>query len=271
MYSIESFWIAGILLVSMLATIEAGYLFGLRRTKSENESSRAHLNAILGAILGVLALLLGFTFSLSLQRFESRSQAVVDEANAIGTTWLRAQLLPSSVRSDAQDLLRQYVDLRARTAEITLDQEGDLAAELAEAMRIQNALWDHARQAAEADANVVTSGLFIQSLNDLIDSFGRRDAELGRHVPELVLMLLYGTFLMAGLIIGYTAGATGRRASFASYILTGLVVLLVFIIVDLDRPRRGLITVSHKPLTDLQAAVRADPHGTSAAERPKPR
>jgi uncharacterized membrane protein (Fun14 family) len=99
--------------------------------------------------------------------------------------------------------------------------------------------------------------LFIQALNELIDSYGRRDAALGRHVPELVLFLLYGTFLMTGGVVGFAAGVAGHRASIVTYILVILIVVLTFIIVDLDRPRRGLIQVSQSSLIDLGAAIDA--------------
>jgi hypothetical protein len=92
----------------------------------------------------------------------------------------------------------------------------------------------------------------------MFDAYASRDAAVRRHVPEVVLFLLYGTFLMAGSVIGSVAGVSGHRASFATYIMIALVVLLVFIIIDLDRPRRGLIEVDQQPLFDISAAVHAE-------------
>src|SRR6185437_1530653 len=109
--------------------------------------------------------------------------------------------------------------------------------------QVQKQLWRNAKQAVELDASAVKTGLFVQALNDLIDSFGKHDAVLNRHVPEVVLLLLYGTFLMAGAIVGFSSGVAGHRPSLASYILVALIVVLVFLIIDLDRPRRGLIEV----------------------------
>jgi uncharacterized YccA/Bax inhibitor family protein len=123
---------------------------------------------------------------------------------------------------------------------------------------MQSDLWSYARQAASEDPNPVTVGLFVQSVNDLIDNFGRRNAELDRHVPEAVLLLSYGTFLMVGAVIGYSAGVSGHRASFVTYVMVLLVVVLVFIIIDLDRPRRGLIEVSQESLIDLRSAISED-------------
>lgn len=257
LYNIPSTWIAGFLFVSMGLGIEAGYRVGLADRSDENESSRAHIRAVQASLLGTLALLLGFTFSLALQRFDSRSQAVVEEANAIGTAYLRADLLPAEIRDEAKKWLRDYVDLRVRHGKTALDHQRERQAQASQVDRAQQALWRVARQAAEANASPVTSGLFIQALNDMIDAYGKRQAALDRHVPETVLFLLYGTFLMAGMILGYASGVAGHRASFVSYIMTGLIVVLVFIILDLDRPRRGLIEVSQSSLINLQATMKA--------------
>jgi len=258
MYDINTIGIAGILFVSMVVAIEAGYRIGLRFQESADDAAKSHITAIQASLLGILALLLGFTFSLSLQRFDSRSEAVVDEANAIGTAYLRAQLLSDSVRGNVQELLRDYLDQRVRAGTISLAEQAERDVFVARANRIQTALWSYARQAAKEDPNPVTAGLFIQALNELIDAFGKRDAALHRHVPEVVLLLLFGTFLMAGAILGYASGVSGHRTSFVTYVMVVLIVVLVFIILDLDRPRRGLIEVSQKSLIELQAAFNRD-------------
>ena len=255
MYDQNSLLISGILFASMLIAIEVGYLLGRCNEARINESSRTHVGAIQASLLGVLALLLGFTFSLSLQRFDNRSQAVVDEANAIGTSYLRAQLLPAAMRPEVQTLLRHYVDLRVKAGAISLDKEEQRDVMIAKTNKVLDDLWGYARRAAEEDGRPMTAGLFIQSVNDLIDSYGRRDAALNRHVPELVLFLLYGTFLLTGGVVGYAAGVGGHRPSFVTYILVMLIVVLTFIIVDLDRPRRGLIRVSQNSLIDLGVAI----------------
>jgi hypothetical protein len=103
-----------------------------------------------------------------------------------------------------------------------------------------------------------TTGLFIQSLNDLIDADGKRYAELDRSVPETIVLILPGAFLAATAILGYASGVTGHRPSLVAYLLLALIVIIVFIIIDLDRPRRGLIRVNQGCLTDLHAAMTAD-------------
>lgn len=258
MYDVDSGLIAAALLASMLMALEIGFRLGHRFAAKADRASKEHVNAIQASILGILALLLAFTLSLSLQRYDSRSQAVVDEANAIGTAYLRSQLLRPPMRADAQTLLQEYVALRVRAAATTLVDEAERDTLLAKAVRTQRALWAIALRAADVDPSPVTSGLFIQSLNDLIDSYGRRDAALSRHVPEVVLLLLYVTFPLTGGIVGFASGLAGHRPSLVSYVMVALIVILVFVIVDLDRPRRGLIEISQKSLLDLQAAIRAE-------------
>ena len=120
---------------------------------------------------------------------------------------------------------------------------------------MQGALWSYAGRAADLDPSPVRSGLFIQALNEMIDSFGRRDAGLNRHVPEVVLFLLFGVFLITAAIVGFASGTGGHRPPAVSLVMVGLIVVLVFVILDLDRPRRGLIEVSKKSLYDLQASI----------------
>lgn len=255
MYDKNSALIAVIVYVSIAVGIEVGHLLGRRMQGLVTEPSKAHVNAIQASLLGVLALLLGFTFSLALQRFSDRSEAVVAEANAIGTAYLRARLLPGTVQSEVKADLQRHVDLRVQAGAVTLDDERDRLALLAKTNENLDSLWRLASRAAKEDPNPVTSGLFTQSLNDLIDAYGTRDAALERHVPEVVLFLLYGAFILTGIVLGYGAGVSGHRSSFATYILIALVVVLAFVVVDLDRPRRGMIKVDQSSLHGLKTAI----------------
>jgi len=256
-YGLNSLLIAGFLFASMSVAIEVGYRIGRSWEASTNKSIRDHINSIQASLLGVLALLLAFSFSLALQRFDSRNAAVVDEANAIGTTYLRAQLLPSSVSNNAQKLLQIYTDLRVQESEISLDNDVDRNVLLSRANQVLDALWGCARRAAAEDPSPVTSGLFIQSLNETIDAYGRRDAALRRHVPEAILFLLFGTFVTTGGVIGYAAGLAGHRPALVSYILITLIVVVAFSIIDLDRPRRGMIKVDQTSLKHLKTVIDA--------------
>jgi len=257
MYSIDIGWIAVALLVSMILATEVGYRLGFVSKDAMTEASRTHVSAAQASTLGILALLLAFTLSMSLQRFETRSDAVVDEANAIGTAYLRADLLPGAVRGDVRRLLRDYVDLRISGSALSVVHEEARGPLLASALQVQDVLWDRARKAAAMEPNPVTTGLFIEALNQMIDSYGRRDAAVNRRVPQPVVWLLYGTFLITGAIVGFSHGVTGQRPSLPSLAMVALIVALIVVILDLDRPRRGLIMVSQERLVELQASMRA--------------
>lgn len=180
---------------------------------------------------------------------------MVNEANAIGTTWLRAQMLPEPARGEIQGMLRNYVDLRMLGSHVSVVREEEHLEMWNRTNAALDALWNRSRDVAIEFPNPVTTGLYIQSLNDMIDAFASRDAALNRHVPELVLFLLYSAFLITGCVIGFTAGLSGQRTSFVTYAMVGLIVVLVFIIIDLDRPRRGLIRISQDSLEQLQKSM----------------
>lgn len=254
MYDHSSATIAVLLFATLIVATEATFHLGRLSIEKTTKAKKNQISAIQGSILGVLALLLGFTFSLSLQRYDTRSEAVVNEANAIGTAMLRTDLLPQTVQADAKESLRQYLDLRVRAGKISLDRDDERAAVVHESNEAASKIWQLAARAASENPNPVTAGLFIQSVNEFIDSYGSRDAALGRHVPETVLFLLLGTLVMTASLVGYGSGVAGHRASMATHVLYLLIVLLVFIIIDLDRPRRGLIEVSQQSMLDLRAA-----------------
>lgn len=263
----NSLIVAAGIFISMTVAVEFGYRVGKPVQVRESETTRTHINAIQGSLLGFLALILGFTLSLSLQRYDNRSQAVVDEANAIGTAWLRAQLLPDTVRTQVQEGLRRHASLRTRAASIDLAHESDRDVLLSETNRNLDAVWNLTLQAAAERPDMVSSGLFIQALNDMIDSFGRRDAALARHVPNEILFLLFATFVLTGGVVGYAAGVAGHRPSITTYVLVVLIVVLSFVIMDLDRPRRGMIRIDQSSLVDLSAAIAAGRDATDDNSR----
>jgi hypothetical protein len=144
-----------------------------------------------------------------------------------------------------------------RAGAISLDQAEEREVVVAESSRVFAALWSNASRATAEDPNPVTTGLFVQALNDMIDAYGVRDAALARHVPEIVLFLVFGTFVLTASLVGYASGVGAHRVSFATYLLVLLITCLVFIIIDLDRPRRGLIEISQKSMLDLQTSLPA--------------
>ncbi len=255
MYDHSSYLICGIVFIAMIAVLEIGYRIGKLGEKRSSEGVKSQLNTVQGSLLGLLALILGFTFSLALQRFDDRSKAVVDEANAIGTALLRADLLHSDIRAEAGQTMRDYLQLRVRMGEVATTEEATWHELQGETAQLQERLWQQADRALGIDDRMVTTGLYVQSLNGMIDSYGLRAAALDRHVPEMVLFLLFLTFLMVSLIVGTTSGVAGARPPSAMLIMVALIVILSFLIIDLDRPRRGLIEVDRSSMTELLQSV----------------
>lgn len=275
MYSQSSVLIVSGLFICMLLAMEIGYRSS-RRRQARTAEAVTQANAVLAAMLGLLALLLAFTFSAALQRYEDRSQTVVAEANAIGTTYLRARLLPREMHDEVQALLRQYLDVRIQEGRVDATEPELHESLLRRAKLMEEQLWSHAVRAAELDKSVVTSGLFIQSLNELIDTSATRDAALNRQVPEVVLFLMLATIVLTTATLGYASGIAGHRVTLAAFVLVILIGLVVYLIIDLDRPRRGAIQVSHASMLSLQQAIaaaqaNAAPSGSPPAAPQAPR
>jgi ABC-type multidrug transport system fused ATPase/permease subunit len=267
MYSQSSVLIVSGLFIFMLLAMEIGFRSGRRKQTSATEAI-TQANSVLVSMLGLLALLLAFTFSAALQRYEDRSQTVVAEANAIGTTYLRARLLPGGMQDEVQALLRQYLDVRIQEGRVDAT-EPELHESLQQqAQLMQTQLWSHAVRAAELDNSVVTSGLFIQSLNELIDTSTTRNAALNRQVPEVVLFLMIATIVLTTATLGYASGIAGHRVTLAAFVLLILIALVVYLIIDLDRPRRGAIQVSHESMLSLQQTIGAVPSPTVQPDSP---
>ena len=249
-------------MVCTVAAMEIGVRRG-RRKKGFATEAITQANAVLASLLGLLALLLAFTFSAALQRFDDPSQTVVAEANAIGTAYLRALLLPAGMRDEVRALLRQYLEVRIREGRIDFADAAARNMQLTQAARIDAQLWNLALRAASQDSGLVTTGLFIQSLNELIDASTTRQAALDRHVPEVVLFLLFATVVLTTTTLGYASGIAGHRVTLAAFVLVILIGVVVYLIIDLDRPRRGTIQVSQQTLLSLQKSIGSVPEFAS--------
>lgn len=252
MYDINSVLIVVILFLVIMGANELGFRIGKFYQKNTDEELKSQTNSIQAGILGLLALLLGFTFNMALQRFDNRSQAQINEANAIGTALLRAELLPAPLKEQSKELLGQYIDLRLEIAQIDLTNKAERKIINKKTEVLQNKIWEVAVNATEIDPRPVTTGLYINSLNDVIDIQGKRNAILQQHVPEVILFLLFIVFVISGALMGYSSGLGLKRTLIPTTLMTFLIVLVVFIIIDLDRPKRGIIKVSQNAMEHLK-------------------
>jgi len=232
---------------------ERGFRFGLRLYASQDEARKAQISGIQGAVLGLLALLLGFTFAMAVNRYEARRELVVKQANAIGTTFLRAALLPEAHVAPVEDLLRHYVELLLKYAPLAKD-----PAKLAQGLRvfadIQVVLWEHAVAASKASPTPIVA-TFINALNETIDTEAERVAARQNRVPGSVWLLLLIVASLGCLTSSYSAGAQGVRFLFSSLLLPLLIAVVLTLIADIASPYGGFITVSQQPLVDLLQAI----------------
>jgi hypothetical protein len=239
--------IALVILVALLAAATIGYrgnLWLLHRRGETDAESHDHL---LSAVLGLLALLLGFTFSLALNRYEARRDLVVQEANAIGTTWLRAQLLEPPNSAAMSNLLRAYLDARLAwsEADATEDQQAQMAA-------LQQKLWAVTGQVMRSDPNPQLSRGLMDAMNQSFDLAEARAAARLAHVPDRVLSVLLLYALLSAAMLGYTSAAKGKPQRIATASVVVLLTLALVMILDIDRPRSGAIQVSQQPLEELK-------------------
>jgi len=255
LYGANEWIIAFLLLVLMLAVNEAGFRLGRHAESRTTEKTKSEISVVAGSIVGVLGLLLGFTMSMAVARFEARKQLVLEEANAIGTSYLRTQLLPPPDGPEIARLLSDYVNLRVEYSR--RDQNFDqLRTVRRQTARMQNEFWARAVAYAQKDPNPVRAGLILQSLNQVIDLEAARWMTFLNRVPASVIYVNGVVALLAVNLVGYGFGVSGRRQFFSACLLTVAISVVLAVILDLDRPRRGFIQVSQQPMTDLQDQLR---------------
>jgi len=239
-------------LVVIVGASEIGRRLGVRATGKGGDN----VSTLEGAILGLMALMISFTFAMALSRFEARRDAVLNEANAIGTTALRARLLPAPHNAEARKLLRSYVQLRLDMTGRVLSQP-DLSSAIARSGELQEALWRQAQVVAAKDNAMVPTGLFIQTLNEMIDDHEKQLTATRNRVPNIVLIALYSIATVASAFTGYAGGLESRRSRLPVYIMGMLVSSVILLIQDLDRPTSGFIKVSQQPMSDAAASIAA--------------
>jgi len=206
-------------------------------------------------LFGVLALLLGFTVSMAVSRFDARRVLLLEEANAIGTVFWRTQLLPAPANSEMVGLLREYVDARLQFDRSSSAQDFGVARDRAD--KLQNELWSQGVAFAAKDPRSVTAGLLLESLNQTFDLETARWAAFNARVPQTVILVDAVAALLAIALVGYSFALGGRHNLFTEWWLTVCLTLVLMVIIDLDHPVHGLIHVSQQPMIDLQRQLAA--------------
>jgi len=235
-------------IVIIILSEECGYRLGKLRSRQEGKESDSRLGGMVGAELGLLAFLLAFTFGLAASRFDARRQVLLDETNAIGTTYLRAAMLPEPENTEVRKLLLDYVDWRIKAA-----QKGLITEAMRQSEKIHKQLWNQALAAAKKDPHSIQVGLFVQTLNEMIDLHTKRvTAALRSRIPLPVWIVLFGVAFLSFMAMGYQGGINRTSRSPAVLLVALTFAAVLWLVVSLDRPGEGLLRVNQRPMIELR-------------------
>lgn len=263
-FQLQTWMLALILLAVLLAATVVGLMIG-RSARTRSDVLREPFSVMQAVLLGFMSLVLAFGLSLAVGRYQDRRAATVDEANAIGTTYLRAQTLHEPMRTASIGLLRQYTDISIRISQTRPDSSAERQA-IADSSRLQRQLWDLAGRSLNQAPTDSAPRLYVESLNETFDSQETRVSTLGNRVPTavLVLELVVAAIALASLGLHLSTMGRGVLTVLVAVLLVASTLLVTF---DLDRPTRGLIRVPDGPLTAVRASMDLPPAAPAPTDR----
>ena len=243
-----------VLVLTDLILIEMGYRFGTARRGKPNKAQMAQVRAIMGASLGLLAFMLAFSFNTAQQHFEERNRAYMMEVSAIDSAYRGADLIDAASQAEAKELLADFARIRIETSKRARAMDRDAVVELIrESERSHDRLWSLAERAMENAGDNVDTGLFAQAILTMIDAHDLRlQTVLFNRVSPIIWLTLFGMAILSMAVLGYQAGLTGTRSSFASWTLAITFAFVMILITDLDRPRMTLFQQNHQLMIELQ-------------------
>jgi hypothetical protein len=247
---------AVVLSAGILVLLETGRRIGVRQIKEEGETASQGLGAIEGAIFGLLGLILAFSFSGALTRFEARRSLVVEEANDIGTAWLRIDLLPTNAQPQMRDLFRRYLDSRIEVYRKVPEMK-EVKAELAKSANLQNEIWAFAISSSRETGTAQAPVLLLPALNTMFDITTTRTEAAKNHPPLITFVMLGALTLACSLFAGYDMAIRHRLNVLHSIAFAVVLSVTAYVIIDLEYPRLGLIQVSDSDqvLVDLRRSM----------------
>ena len=245
------------LFLCMLIFTEAGRRIGAARIARDPGGMAKGVGAAEGAVFGLLGLIIAFTFSGAGSRFEDRRHLITEEANAIGTAYLRIDLLPGEAQPALRELFRRYVDVRS-TVYRNVGDETYTSAKLAETEALQRDIWTKALTACrKPEAAGHAAMLMIPALNSMIDITTTRAMATKNHPPPVIFVLLAWLSLIASLLVGYDVSGNKGRTWFYILAFAAIMSIAIYVIIDLEFPRLGLIRVdaADQVLVDLRKSM----------------
>ncbi|RJP59144.1 MAG: DUF4239 domain-containing protein [Candidatus Auribacter fodinae] len=252
-FDVVPFWVIYFLSVFVvLLSIKLGIIIANIKSKKDDGEHESSVGTVVGATLGLLAFILAFSFGMSADRFGARKQLLLDEVNAIETTYLRAGFFAEPSRSDIRRDIKKYVDTRAvdtRVVELTYQQYQQI---IKNSEAIHTQLWAHAEKISRSDLNSDIGALFVESLNNLIELHTARLTVGLYRIPSIIWIVLLSVTILSMASVGYYFGRFGKvnwMISIGLALVFSVVILLIF---DLDRTGTGNIKINQQPMINLQ-------------------
>jgi len=258
-------WILAVVIFLLVYAAATGTYLVARRLRHRSEHLREPYGVLQAALFGVVALVLAFGLSLAVGRYDARRAAVVAEANAIGTTYLRAETIPEPMRSESLALLVAYTDTAIALANSVPESDAARQA-IDEGDDLQDQLWTLAGQALEASPEGTATRLYVESLNEMTDQDPVRTPPLNNRFPSTVLALEILAAMCAIGLLALVLAFIGRTIAPALVPGTFIATLLA-VTSNPDRPTRGTIRVPDAPLTDVRSSM-DDAPAAAAPEEP---
>ena len=242
----------------VLLFLEVGYRAGSHAHRRSSAVKESPVSVISGAILGLTAFMLAFSFSIVSNRYDTKKELVREDANAIRTAWRRAEFLPEPDRTETLGLLRGYVDSRLALAQHANPDPTDVRTALDGARRVHDRLWAIAVANARKDMNSDVAALYVESLNDMANIHALRIAiGLQARVPGEIWIALLLLTALGMTVVGYQTAIAESARSMIQPVLAVSFALVVALIASLDRPASGAIRITQQPLVELQEAMKA--------------
>jgi len=252
-YLIDHRLLALAMVAVLVMIVEIGYRAGTR-WKDAPDSLRSQVSGIGAAMLGILGVLLGFTLSMAIARWDVRRDVVVEESNAIGTLWLRAGLLEDPLRDELRSALQEYTDTRIALGGSRGDLDALRAAQ-SEGAALHAKIWSVVERADQPGTSPAILSTLIAAANELIDLHELRVASIENFLPAFLILLLPCITAAAVASLAWSFGATSERGRTPILLLTLLICAVILLIMDVNRPQRGAIGVGVATLERVQESI----------------
>ena len=256
-FSIELLFLLTVLL--MLFMLEVGFRFGRSKQSRKVKAQTAQVRALMGATLGLLAFMLAFTFATAQTHYENRIQLQIDEAVLVKSTFMQADLVQEPIRSQARDLLLQYVEGRLQLRKMISEKnEQGVFNVITRASEIQLELWSVGKKAHLSSENMTGESIGSRDLSASVLGLmnmqtQRIQAALINRIPAIIWLTLYFTAVMSMIVVGYQAGLTEKRSPMATFSLTLAFSAVMLLIMDLDRPVQSMFQLDETIMQQLAA------------------